>query len=255
MLRARIIPCLLLSDHGLVKTRKFRQPIYIGDPINTVRIFNDKECDEIVLLDIGATKLGREPNYTLIQEVAGECFMPISYGGGITRLEQVKRIIRAGVEKVVVNSAATTNLSLISEIAAFYGSQAVVVSIDVTKSLFGKWSVRSHGGTQKTSLELLPYLQRVIAAGAGEILLNNIDRDGEMVGYDLDLVQQVTGSCTVPVIACGGAGKLGHLASVLAEGGAAAAAAGSLFVYQGPHRAVLINYPDKHFFANLAKRT
>jgi cyclase len=244
MFRARVIPCLLLRGHGLVKTRKFKDPVYVGDPVNAVRIFSEKEVDELVVLDIDASREGREPNYELIAEIAGECFMPVAYGGGIRTLEQVRKLIRSGVEKVVINSAAVESTDVITEAAEVFGSQAIVAGIDVRKPLLGGYKVVAKSATVETRLKLEEYVRRVVDAGAGEILLNSVDRDGTMSGYDLDLIRGVTCNVDVPVVACGGAGTVEHLREAVRDAGASAVSAGSMFVFHGKHRAVLINYPS-----------
>ncbi len=244
MLRARVIPCLLLRGHGLVKTRRFKDAVYVGDPVNAVRIFSEKEVDELVLLDIDATREGRELNYDLIAEVAGECFMPMAYGGGIRNLEQVRRLIRCGVEKVIINSAACESTAVIRTAADVFGSQAVVGAVDVHKQLFGTWRVMACSGSRETGLSLDAHLRALVDAGVGELLINNIDRDGMMNGFDLDLIKQVAAQVPVPVVACGGAGTVQHLRQAVREAGASAVAAGSMFVFHGKHRAVLINYPS-----------
>lgn len=243
MYQARVIPCLLLRGNGLVKTRKFKDAVYIGDPVNAVRIFSDKEVDEIIILDIDASKENREPNYDLIEEIAGEAFMPMAYGGGIKTINQVKRLIRSGVEKVVINTAATESVALIQEVAGMFGSQAVVGAIDVRKPMFGSFRVMAMSGTKETKLNLHTYTEQLIDAGAGEIFINNIDRDGMMNGYDLSLIKSVVDRINVPVVACGGAGNVAHLNAAIKEGGASAVSAGSMFVFHGKHKAVLINYP------------
>jgi cyclase len=247
MYRPRVIPCLLLRGYGLVKTRKFKDPVYVGDPVNAVRIFSEKEADELVILDIDASKEGREPNYELIEEIAGECLMPIGYGGGITSLAQVKRLIRSGVEKVVVNStAALGSMQVISDAAAAFGSQAVVGAIDVRRTMLKGYRIVARSATVETSLKLEEHCRALVAAGAGEIFLNDVDADGTMAGFDLKLVRRVAESVDVPVVACGGAGTIDHLSQAIREGGASAVAAGSMFVFHGKHRAVLINYnPDE----------
>jgi imidazole glycerol-phosphate synthase subunit HisF len=244
MYRARVIPCLLLRGQGLVKTRKFKDAVYIGDPVNAVRIFSEKEADELVLLDIDASREGREPNYELIAEVAGECFMPVAYGGGIRTLEQVRRLTRCGIEKVVINSAATESTEVITRAAEVFGSQAVVGGVDVRKSLLGGYRVVAKSASVETNLALDEHVRRLVAAGAGEILLNSVDRDGTMSGYDLNLIRSVAGRVDVPVVACGGAGSVEHLREAVRDAGASAVAAGSLFVFQGKRRAVLISYPQ-----------
>lgn len=244
MYRARVIPCLLLRGHGLVKTRRFTDAVYVGDPVNAVRIFSEKEVDELVLLDIDASRNGSQPNYELIAEVAGECFMPVAYGGGIRTLEQVRRLIRCGVEKVVINSAAYESLDVITQASQVFGSQAVVAGVDVRKALFGGWKPMARSNTVEPKAKLDEHLQRLVDAGAGEILLNSIDRDGTMTGYDLDLIRHVARKVNVPLVACGGAGSVEHLKAAVQQGGASAVSAGSLFVFHGKHRAVLINYPS-----------
>lgn len=240
---ARVIPCLLLRDRGLVKTIKFKSDIYVGDPINAVRIFNDKEADELILLDIDATNQARGPDFDLIEDIASECFMPTAYGGGIRTFTDVQRVIRSGVEKVVINSAAYRNLDIIKKTAATYGTQAVVVSIDVRKPLFGDYQLYSSSGTVKQTPSLEGHIQAVVEAGAGEILINSIDRDGTMKGYDLDVIRRVCAITDTPVIACGGAGSVQDLKHTVERTGASAVAAGSIFVFHGPRKAVLINYP------------
>ncbi|MEQ8402134.1 MAG: AglZ/HisF2 family acetamidino modification protein [Silicimonas sp.] len=243
MYRPRVIPCLLLRGFGLVKTRKFKDPVYIGDPVNAVRIFSEKEADELMLLDIDASKEGRAPNYELIEEIAGECLMPIGYGGGITEYEQVRRLIRSGVEKVVINSAAALgNIDVITKAAGAFGSQAVVGGVDVRKTLLKGYRVMAKSASEETGLKLEDHLERLVAAGAGEILLNNIDADGTMAGFDLSLVRRAVEAVDVPVVPCGGAGSIEHLSRAVREGGATAVSAGSFFVFHGKRRAVLINY-------------
>lgn len=242
MYRARVIPCLLVRGNGLVKTRKFKDAVYIGDPVNAMRIFSEKEVDEIVVLDIDASREGREPNYALIEEMAGEAFMPMAYGGGIRSLEQVRRLIRCGIEKVVINTAATESTAVIRAAAAEFGSQAVVGAVDVRKPLLGRYRVMSKSATVETKLDLGEHIKNLVSSGVGEILINSVDRDGMMNGYDLELIRTVTQMVNVPVVACGGAGSIEHLAQAIREGGASAVAAGSMFVFHGKHRAVLISY-------------
>ena len=242
MNRARVIPCLLLRGHGLVKTRKFKDPVYIGDPVNAVRIFSEKEVDELVVLDIDASREGREPNYELIAEIAGECFMPVAYGGGITTLAQARRLIRCGVEKVVINSASAGSTQVFRDIADVFGSQALVGSIDAKKTLIGGHRVWIKSGSVDTGLKPQDHAVALAQAGAGEILLNSIDCDGQMQGFDLALIQKVARAVAVPVVACGGAGTTAHLRQALTEGGASAVAAGSMFLFHGKHRAVLSQY-------------
>ncbi|MET3615063.1 cyclase [Rhizobium aquaticum] len=246
MYRPRVIPVLLLRGHGLVKTKKFKDPVYIGDPINAVRIFAEKEADEIVILDIDASREGRGPNFELVEEIAGECLMPMAYGGGITSFEQVRQLIRSGVEKVVINSAAAMgDMDVISTSAAAFGSQAVVGAMDVRKSVLRGYRVVAKSGTVETALKPEDHAQALVAAGAGEIFVNDIDHDGTMEGYDLKLVRRISDCVNVPVVACGGAGNREHLKAALAQGGATAVAAGSMFVFHGKHRAVLISYSSE----------
>ena len=244
MLKTRVIPSLLLRDGGLVKTTGFRDPKYVGDPINAIRIFNDKEVDELILLDITATTASKGPAFNTIADIAGECFMPVAYGGGITSLEQMRRILGIGIEKVVINSAAIENPDLIATSARELGSQAIVVSIDVKKTLFGRYEVRSHSGTKGTGLDPAEWARKVQDLGAGEIMLTSIERDGTMRGYDLDLIGKVSDATNVPLIAAGGAGRLADFGAAVANG-ADAVAAGAMFVFHGPHRAVLITYPSR----------
>lgn len=240
----RIIPVLLLENGRLVKTVKFSKPSYVGDLVNSVRIFNEKEVDELAILDIGASRQGAGPNFDLIKEITDECFMPLAYGGGITDVQQVRRLVEMGVEKVVINSAAMQRPGLVTEAAAAVGSQSVVVSIDVRKGLFGGYGARAVSGSRKVDAPSLTALvERMVDAGAGEILLNNIDRDGTLLGYDHDLLRTVTAAARVPVISCGGARDVADLARAVGVSGAAACAAGALFTYRGPHRAVLLSYP------------
>lgn len=243
MLKTRVIPALLFKDQGLVKTVQFRNPSYVGDPINAIKIFNDKEVDELVLLDIAASREGRGPSFELIEEIASECFMPLGYGGGIRTLADIRRILATGVEKVILNSAAHENPALIEEAARAAGSQSVVVSIDAKKKLFGGYEVMTAGGTRGTGKDPAAFAAEMAQRGAGEILINSVDRDGTQKGFDLDLVKRVAAAVDVPVVACGGAGTLAHLREAV-DAGASAVAAGSMFVYVGRHRAVLINYPQ-----------
>lgn len=243
MLRKRIIPCLLLKDRGLVKTVKFKDPKYVGDPINAIRIFNEKEVDELILLDIEASMLKQEPNYELIAEVAGECFMPICYGGGIKTLAHADKLFALGVEKISINAAALADLSIIREIANKYGSQSVVGSIDCKKSFWGGYTVYAASGSVDTKRSPVEWAQALEGAGVGEIFINSIDRDGTQKGFDTTLVDSIVKSVHVPVIACGGAGAVSDLTDLLEQTSVSAVAAGSLFVFHGKHRAVLISYP------------
>lgn len=242
MLKPRVIPCLLLRGTGLYKTVRFSDPKYVGDPINAVKIFNEKEVDELLLLDITATPEKREPNYELIGDIAGECFMPLGYGGGVTSLEQIRRLHRMGVEKVSLNTAAFHDRRLVAESCDMFGSSSIVAAIDVKKTLFGKYEVWVGGGKVNTKEDPVRYAEQLAKLGVGEILVNAIDRDGTMTGYDTALLKKVASAVDTPVIACGGAGTLEHIRAAL-EAGVSAAAAGSMFVFHGKHKAVLINYP------------
>ncbi|CAG0930635.1 cyclase [Planctomycetaceae bacterium] len=249
MLRARFIPTLLLKGRGLYKTVRFKNETYVGDPINAVRIFNDKAVDELILLDIDAHRRGGGPNFEVITDIASEAFVPLCYGGGVTKLAEFEALFKLGIEKVAVNSAATGSMALVTEAAKVFGSQSVVVGIDVRKTLFGKHEryVRSASiSTKETAVEAA---RKAEAAGAGELMLYSVDRDGTMQGYDIPLVREVASAVKVPVIACGGAGSIADMALVINEGHAASAAAGSIFVFQGKHRAVLITYPDEQAIA------
>jgi cyclase len=242
MLKHRVIPALLLQNGGLVKTLKFKDPKYVGDPINAIRIFNDKEVDELIVLDITASKERREPNYLLIEEFAGECFMPLAYGGGVTNVEQAARIYSLGVEKICLQTAALANPALVGDLAIRFGSQSVVVSIDIKRDWLGKPRVYSAAQGKTLKEPWLETAKRLVAAGAGEVLLNVVDCDGTLAGPDLDLVSQAAATLSVPVIALGGVSSLTDIKS-LVDAGASAVAAGAFFVFHGPHRAVLITYP------------
>lgn len=245
MLRTRVIPCLLLKGDGLVKTTKFRNPVYVGDPINAIRIFNDKGVDELILLDIAASIGDRGPNLEIIGDFASECFMPVGYGGGIRSLEDARAVLSLGIEKIIVNTAALRRPQLVSEIAREFGVQATVVCMDVTRKLVGGYEVMSAGAKQKTGLKPVDHARRMVELGAGEIIVNSIDRDGTQAGYDLALVRSVADAVPVPVVACGGAGSHADFRAAVVDGHASAVAAGSMFVFHGKHRAVLISYPTR----------
>jgi cyclase len=245
MLKTRVIPCLLLKDAGLVKTKRFRDPKYVGDPINAIKIFNDKEVDELVLLDISAARHERGPAFATIEEVASECFMPLAYGGGIRSVDDARRILRMGVEKVIFNAVAWREPRILTEASQLFGAQAVVASIDVRRKLFGRYEVFVENGATATGMDAVAYARRMQELGAGEIFLTCIDRDGVMQGYDLELIASVTRAVGIPVIASGGAGSLDDFRAAVQTGGAAAVAAGAMFVFRGPHRAVLITYPSR----------
>jgi cyclase len=244
MIRPRVIPALLLKGQGLIKTVKFKDPKYLGDPINIVRIFNDKEVDEIVLLDIMATPENRGPRFDMLKNIASEAFIPLAYGGGIRSMDDVRTLLSIGIEKLIMNTSSVASPSLVRQVADHAGSQAAVVSIDVKKNLLGKYEVFTHSGQTKTGLDPVEHAVDMEKMGAGEILINSIDRDGMMQGYDIEITRKVADAVSVPVVACGGAGNLGHVAEVIKDGHASAAAAGSMFVFQGPLRGVLISYPS-----------
>lgn len=244
-LRPRIIPCLLVKNKGLVKTVRFSDPKYVGDPINAVRIFNEKEVDELIVLDIDATAQNREPDYALIKNLAAECRMPLCYGGGVKTADQVVKIINLGVEKVALSSAVAANPSLVKEIAETVGSQSVVVVLDVKKSgFFGKYEVFTHNGKKGTGKNPVEFAQQLEALGVGEIVVNAIDHDGVMKGYDWVLAEKIREAVHVPLTILGGAGSLADMKSLVQKLGIVGAAAGSLFVFKGIYKAVLINYPS-----------
>jgi cyclase len=246
MLRPRVIPCLLVHKKGLHKTVRFANPKYVGDPINAVKIFNEKEVDEIVVLDIDATASGSDPDYEMIRNVAAECRMPLCYGGGVRTLEQAVRIIKMGVEKVALSAAAVANPDLVTAIARHVGSQSVVVVLDVKRDPRSNRSeVFTHNGKRATGKDPVAFAVELESRGVGEITINSIDRDGVMKGYDLDLVQSVRSAIQVPMTVLGGAGSLRDVETLVHRFGIIGAAAGSLFVFKGVYKAVLINYPPR----------
>lgn len=238
------MPCLLLLNGALVKTVRFKDPAYIGDPINAIRTYNELEVDELVFLDIAATAEGRPPSFEILREIASECFMPVAYGGGLRSIEDIGTVFRLGVEKVVLNTRAIMDPDLVRAAAARFGSQSIVVSIDARRTSDGLEAF-THGGGAPTGRHPATLARQMADAGAGELFVTSIDRDGTMQGYDLDLIRSVVESVQVPVIACGGAGTVEHLGDAIKRGGAAAVAAGSMVVYFGRNRAVLINVPEK----------
>lgn len=245
MLQPRVIPCLLVRRRGLQKTVKFQEGKYVGDPVNAVKIFNEKRVDELMLVDIDATREGREPDFRLIENVAAECRMPLCYGGGIQSVEQAARIFALGVEKVALSSAAIERPALIRKIADEVGSQSVVAVLDICRKRFiGGYEVRTHNGTKRTPHPPEALVDLFQERGVGEIVLNSIDRDGTMSGYDLDLVGSLIGRIAVPLTILGGAGSLAHMQELFRRFGMVGAAAGSLFVFKGKFKAVLINYPN-----------
>ncbi len=256
MLRPRIIPCLLVHKGGLVKTQVFKDPKYVGDPINAVRIFNEKEADELMVLDIDATINKADPDFGLIAKLAAECRMPLCYGGGVTTAEQAARIVDMGVEKVAISAAAIADPALLTEMAAAVGRQSVVAVLDVRKrtGLFAKgYEVCTHNSKTGHKLDPVALAVQLQGAGAGEIVINSVDRDGLMQGYDLELAAQFKQVLKVPVTFLGGAGSLDHLGELIAKLGVVGAAAGSLFVFKGKYRAVLINYPTPEQKLNLCR--
>jgi cyclase len=254
MILPRIIPSLLLSGRGLVKGINYRNHRYIGDPINIVRIFNCKSVDELLFLDINATKENRIPPIQLLENIADECLVPFGIGGGIRSLIEIESILKAGAEKVCVGSAAFGNIDFISEAANSFGSQSIMVSVDVKRNGSGKPEVYVKSGLLNTRTDPVGYAKKIEQAGAGEILLNSIDKDGTMTGYDIPLIYEVAKAVNIPVIACGGAGRWQDLATAIKEGGCQAAAAGSLFVFHGPRRAVLVNYPSPEELEGIRKQ-
>ena len=242
MIRTRVIPILLLKNAGLVKTRNFKEPKYVGDPINAVRIFNDKEVDELVFLDISATPQNKKPNFELIKDIASEAFMPFAYGGGIRTLEDIEKLINLGVEKVVLNSIAFEKPDLIRKAAEIFGNQSIVLSLDIKKTLWGGYKIYTKCGSQKVNRNYVVFAKEMEQNGVGEIIINSIDNDGMMQGYELEIIKEISQAVNIPVVAAGGAGKLEHFKEAV-DSGASAVAAGSMFVFNGPHRAVLISYP------------
>lgn len=244
MARVRVIPVLLLKNNGLYKSLKFKDLKYVGDPINAIKIFNEKEVDELIFLDIRATIENKEPDFEIIKDIASECFMPLCYGGGIKTQETINKLLYIGVEKVALNTQAFQNPDFVKEAARIHGSSTITVSIDVKKKLLGGYSVYIKSGTQDTKKDPVEYAKKVEELGAGEILINSIDKDGTMDGYDNHLLEKISSAVSIPVIACGGAGSLTHMQQVV-NAGASAVAAGSFFVFQGKHKAVLITYPSQ----------
>ncbi|PIF47079.1 cyclase [Chryseobacterium sp. 52] len=243
MLRPRIIPSLLLQDNGLVKTVNFKNPKYVGDPINAVRIFNEKEVDELAIFDIDATAKGLEPNYSLIERIANQSRMPLCYGGGVKTVEQAQKIFGLGIEKIALSSAVLQNPQLITQIAERVGSQSVIVVLDVKKKLFGGYEVYTHNGKKSTGIDPFKFVEEAQKLGAGEIVINSIDQDGVMKGYDMNLINKVREKISLPLTVLGGAGSLNDIKQVIDKHGIIGVAAGSLFVFKGVYKAVLINYP------------
>ena len=245
MLRPRIIPSLLIQENGLVKTVNFKNPKYVGDPINAVKIYNEKAVDELAIFDIDATVLGNEPNYSLIERLASQSMMPLCYGGGVKTVEQAQRIFSLGIEKIALSSAIFQKPELITQISDRVGAQSVIVVLDVKKKLLGGYEVYSHNGKKATGINPFKFVEEAQKLGAGEIVINSIDRDGVMKGYDLDLIDKVREKTSLPMTVLGGAGSLEDIEKVIDKHGVIGVAAGSLFVFKGPYKAVLINYPTQ----------
>ncbi len=246
MLRPRIIPCLLVKNRGLVKTVNFANPKYVGDPINAVKIFNEKEVDELIVVDIDASVQNREPDYAMIRNLAVECRMPLCYGGGVKTLSQVEKIISLGVEKVAVSSAAISDPEIVSRSAEVVGSQSIVVVMDVKSAKSGRaYEIWTHNAGESTGKIPVDFAKQAEALGAGEVVINSIDQDGVMKGYDFGLVREIREAISLPITVLGGAGSLKHIAALIDAFGIIGAAAGSLFVFKGIYRAVLINYPSR----------
>ncbi|MBM3453880.1 MAG: imidazole glycerol phosphate synthase subunit HisF [Bacteroidetes bacterium] len=246
ILQKRIIPSLLLHKGGLYKTEKFKKPTYIGDPINAIKIFNEKEVDELMFLDIDASVENKEPNYKMIEDIASECFMPLCYGGGVKNVEQMKIIYSLGVEKISISSQAVINPKLIKEAANIFGNQAVVVTLDVKKDVWGNRKVFINNGKKNTKLNPIDFVKEVELLGAGEIVVNSCDHDGVMKGYDIELLKQIKLNTKIPIVALGGAGNFNHIKQVFNTTNIDAVACGSMFVYLGPLKGVLISYPTRH---------
>lgn len=245
LINKRIIPVLLLKNEGLYKTCQFSDPTYVGDPINIIRIFNEKEVDELILLDITPETKQNGPNFALLEKLAGECFSPLAYGGGITNSAQAEQILNLGFEKIVLGKSLAENETLVQTLTQNFGSQAIVACVEVKKNLLSKYQVYTNNGRDKLNIDLISYLKRAQDLGVGEIFINDISRDGTLKGYDLNLYKEISQHINVPLIACGGAHSEENLVSVL-NSGASAAAAGSLFVFQGIHKAVLISYTNQN---------
>ncbi len=245
MLRPRIIPSLLIQDNGLVKTVNFKNGKYVGDPINAVRIFNEKEVDELAVFDIDATVKGLEPNYSLIERIANQSRMPLCYGGGVKTVEQAQKIFGLGIEKIALSSSVLANPNLISDIAERVGSQSVIVVLDVKKKLFGGYEVYTHNGKKATGINPFEFIEKAQKMGAGEIVINSIDQDGMMKGYDMNLIDKARERTSLPMTVLGGAGSLEDIQKVIDKHQIIGVAAGSLFVFKGKYKAVLINYPTK----------
>jgi len=250
MRRFRIIPVLLLDNGRLVKTVRFKRPIYVGDPINTVRIFNEKQADELCILDISQERAQSAPNFDLIKSIASEAFMPVSYGGGLHSVDHVKQLFRIGVEKAIFNTSAFYKPELIKECSRKFGSSSIVVSVDVKKDFLGRDRVFVQNGKMNTGIDPVSFSKTMEACGVGELIVHSIDKDGTYTGFDIALLKSITSIVSIPVIALGGAACIADFVSAVKEGKASAVAAGSFFIYQRPHQAVLITYPDEQLLLN-----
>ena len=246
MLRYRIIPTLLLHDKGLYKTVKYsiKKGKYVGDPINAIKIFNDKGVDELIFLDIDASKEKRGPDFNMLKNIATECFMPVGYGGGITTMEQIKQIFQIGIEKVILNSVLLEDLSILKNASKDFGAQSIVAAVDIKKNLFGKYKVYNSAKQKNSDLDIKKYLQSLEENGAGEIYISSVDKDGTFEGYDIELMKDISKDIKVPVIINGGAKDISDFSRAIKECGVSAVSAGSMFVFNGPHKAVLITYPE-----------
>jgi len=243
MLKHRVIPCLLLKDGGIVVTTKFQKPNYVGDPINIARLYNDKEVDELVVLDISATKNKSNPNYSLIERLAAECFMPLTYGGGITSVQQAREIFSLGVEKICIQSAALNDISIINNLSEAFGSQSIVVSIDVNRNFLGHLKLYQSSTNRHNAINWKNFLTMAVNAGAGEVILNAVHNDGRMCGFDTKLINEASNASNVPLVAVGGLGCIQDIQHAV-KSGASAVGGAAFFIYHGKHRAVLVTYPD-----------
>ena len=255
MLNPRIIPNLLIHNKGLVKTNNFKNPKYVGDPINAVKIFNEKSVDELIVTDIDATVNNIEPNYSMIEKLAMECRMPLCYGGGITNAKQAKKIFSLGVEKIAISSAAIKNPTIITQLAESVGSQSVVIVMDIRKKFLGNnYELVTHNGTKKTGISPVKFVEEIKELGVGEIVINSIDRDGTMEGYDYQLIDKIRNLTTLPMTILGGAGSLEDIGDLISRYKIIGSGAGSIFVFKGKYRAVLINYPNDKEKMDLIKK-
>lgn len=253
MVLNRAIPCLLLDKDGLYKTVQFKKPIYVGDPINAVKIFNEKEVDELMILDFTASKEKREPNFELLKQIASECFMPLAYGGGISKYEHAAKLFEIGIEKIVLNQNAIENPTLINEIASVYGNQSVIVSLDIKKNLFGKYTIYTLNGSKKVGDDVVIKAKEIEKLGAGELLITNIDKEGTWNGYDIELTKLISENVNIPIIANGGCGNVDHISEAIKLGKASAVAVGSMAVFQKKGMGVLISFPSSTEIENVLK--